>query len=97
MQDRRFREQANVSTVLIPASPVGRRVGGERKLARAPLRESEARYRTIFDLANDAIFLQDLDTGAILDVNQRMVEMYGWTRDEAVQLTIADLSAEEPP
>jgi two-component system, cell cycle sensor histidine kinase and response regulator CckA len=58
---------------------------------------SESTYRTIFDLANDAIFVHDADTGAIVDVNQKMMEMYGYTREEVQQLTVADLSAGEPP
>ena len=56
-------------------------------------RTSEANYRTIFDTANDGIFVHDLATGVILDVNRKMTEMYGWSRDEALRLTLADLSA----
>jgi PAS domain S-box-containing protein len=54
-------------------------------------------YRAIFDMANDAIFLHDLGTGAILDVNQKMTEMYGCSREEARQLSVADLSAGDEP
>jgi PAS domain S-box-containing protein len=57
---------------------------------------ADAKYRAIFNLANDAIFLHDAATGAILDVNQRASEMYGWTREEAVRMTVADLSAGDP-
>lgn len=59
--------------------------------------ESATPYRAIFDMANDAIFLHDLETGAILEVNQKMTEMYGVSRDEARQLTVADLSADGTP
>ena len=58
---------------------------------------TDAKYRTIFDLANDAMFLHDARTGAILDVNQKMTELYGYSRDEACQLTVADLSAHDAP
>ncbi len=54
-------------------------------------------YRAIFDTANDAIFVHDIDTGAILDVNQKMCEMYGYTREEVLRLTVEDLSAAKPP
>jgi PAS domain S-box-containing protein len=60
-------------------------------------RASEDWYRAIFDLANDAIFLHDAATGAILGVNRKMTEMYGCTREEALGLSIEDLSANEPP
>ncbi len=58
---------------------------------------SNTNYRAIFEAANDAIFVHDVATGAILDVNPKMSEMYGWARDEALQLTVQDLSADMPP
>ena len=44
----------------------------ERKLAEEAIRASEANYRAIFDTANDAIFVHDAETGAILDTNQKV-------------------------
>jgi PAS domain S-box-containing protein len=61
------------------------------------LRQSEANYRAIFDAANDAIFVHDIESGEILDVNRKMCEMYGHTAEEVRQLTVEDLSAGEPP
>ena len=58
---------------------------------------SEAKYKTIFDSANDAIFINDPDTGAILEVNRKMTEIYGYTEDEARNITIGDLSSGIPP
>jgi PAS domain S-box-containing protein len=58
---------------------------------------SEANYRAIFDAANDAIFVHDPETGSVLDANQKVTEMYGYTPDEARGLTIQDISAGEPP
>ncbi|MBE7552050.1 MAG: PAS domain S-box protein [Anaerolineales bacterium] len=69
----------------------------ERKLAEATLRESEQRFRTIFDSVDDAIFVHDIPTGAILDVNARMCTMYGYTREEALQVRMEDTSLNEPP
>jgi len=57
----------------------------------------EATYRSIFDAANDAIFVHDSETGAILDVNRKMTEMYGYVPDEARQLSVDALSAGMPP
>jgi PAS domain S-box-containing protein len=56
----------------------------------------EERFRSIFESVNDAIFIHDADTGAILDVNPRMCEMFGYTREEARQLDIGMLSSGEP-
>ncbi len=69
----------------------------ERKLAQEALRESEANYRTIFDAANDATFVFDAENGAMLDVNLKMCEMYGYTREEVLRLNVEDLSAGVPP
>lgn len=57
----------------------------------------EASYRALFDAVNEAIFVQDLATGAILDVNRRVCDLYGYSADEVRQLNIESLSAGEPP
>jgi len=44
------------------------------------LRESEAKFRALFDLANDAIFM--LLDGKYVDCNAKGQEMYGRTRDQ---------------
>ena len=69
----------------------------EKKRAEAALRESEANYRAIYDAANDAIFVHDMDTGAILDLNQKGCEMYGHTVAEVRRLDVEALSAGIPP
>ena len=40
------------------------------------LTKSEEKYRTIFNSANDSLFIQDVHTGAILDVNQKMCRVW---------------------
>ena len=69
----------------------------EKKQVEDQLRVSEATYRTIFDSGYDAVFFHDIDTGAILDVNQRMCEIFGYTREEALKLDVGHLSLGEPP
>lgn len=69
----------------------------ERKQAEEAVRASEANYRAIFDAANDAILVLDMDTGAILDVNRKMTEMFGYTPEEARELSVEALSAGIPP
>ncbi len=69
----------------------------ERKRAEEALRDSEERFRTIVDGLNDALFIHDVDTGAIVDVNHRMCEMYGYTREEACRLDVGALSSGERP
>ena len=68
----------------------------ERKQAEQALMESESRFREIFNTVSDAIFIHDAE-GRIVDVNRRMCEMYGITREEALACGPDDLSAGVPP
>ena len=69
----------------------------ERKKAEAALRESEVKYRAIFDAADAAIFVHDIDTGAILDVNRKTCELYGYTPEEVRRLSMGDFSSGRSP
>ncbi len=68
-----------------------------RKQAEAALLESEARFRCIFNSVNEGIFIHDPVSGVIVDVNQRVEELYGYTRDEILQSRVELLSSSEPP
>ncbi len=61
------------------------------------LSASEEQFRTIFDNVTDAIFIHDLDSAAILQVNRRMIEMYGISDTPLASLDIGMLSSCEPP
>jgi PAS domain S-box-containing protein len=61
------------------------------------LEESEARFRAIFDGIQEAIFIHDIDTGAILATNRRACEMYGLGEAEILAASIEDLSGGMPP
>jgi diguanylate cyclase (GGDEF)-like protein/PAS domain S-box-containing protein len=60
---------------------------------RAQLSESHERFSNVFDTVSDAILIQDPLSGAILDVNQRCAELYGYTREDFLQMCIGDISA----
>ncbi len=66
----------------------------EHKRIENALRESRARYRTLFDSAADAIFVHDL-AGNLLDVNRIACERLGYEQDELLKLTTADISSPE--
>lgn len=69
----------------------------DRKRVEEAIRASEDNYRAVFDTANDAIFVHDADTGAILDTNQKTSEMFGYTPVELRELSIEDISEGIPP
>jgi len=54
------------------------------------LRENEEKYRNLFNQSNDGILLHDLE-GNIIDVNQRVLEQFEYTRSEIMALKIFDL------
>ena len=66
----------------------------ERKLAENKLRESEERYRQLFELESDALFLIDNETGHILEANSAATELYGYSHEELLNKKNSDLSAE---
>ena len=59
------------------------------------LQESGERFRSIFDAVNDAIVINDIDSGAILDANAAMCAMFGYTVEELRSIGIGPLSAGE--
>jgi PAS domain S-box-containing protein len=65
----------------------------ELKKAEQHLRDSEETFRSIFEGANDAIFIHDIQTGKILNVNKKMCDMFDYNYDEVVDLTIEHFSA----
>ncbi|HET9700657.1 MAG TPA: PAS domain S-box protein [Burkholderiales bacterium] len=69
----------------------------ERQQAEQALRDSEASYRAIFEASEDAIFVHDWDSGAIVDVNPKACATYGYQREELLRLGVADLSSGVPP
>jgi PAS domain S-box-containing protein len=67
----------------------------EQRAAALALRESEKRFRIIFNSVNDAIFVHDIASGAIVDVNHTTCEMYGYSVEEILQHDIGFLSAND--
>jgi two-component system NtrC family sensor kinase len=63
----------------------------ENKKIEVALRESEEKYRTIFESANDIIMLLDAK-GKILDVNGRLTDIGGYERDELIGKNVSELA-----
>jgi PAS domain S-box-containing protein len=61
--------------------------------AERALRESEERFKSIFDHVTDGILLVDPDTGVFTTANQTMCAMLGCTGDELMRLGVQDIHA----
>ena len=57
------------------------------------LRESEQRFRAIFASVSDGIFVYDIGTGARVEANQSICDMFGYTRDEILKCEYGSLSS----
>lgn len=66
----------------------------ELKKAEQALRESEEKYRILFDLESDALALIEIETGNMLHVNKAFIELYGYSEEEVLSMKNIDFSAE---
>ncbi len=66
-----------------------------RKNAEDALKASEAKYRMLFENAEDAIFI--MDNATFLDCNNSTLRIYGCTRDQIVGHSPLDFSLEQQP
>ncbi len=67
----------------------------DQKQARDELAQSEVEYRLLFDHNPCALWVYDVATTAILDVNAAAVATYGYSREEFRRMTLADLRCSE--
>jgi PAS domain S-box-containing protein len=66
----------------------------DRKISEQALAESEEKYRQLFDMESDAIFMIDSGTGRLLEVNAAGEALYGYSREELLTMKDTDLCAE---
>ena len=63
----------------------------ERKQFERALQASEEKYRTLFESANDAIFLIEPESAAILDANRQAIAATGYSADELRSMLVSDI------
>lgn len=68
-----------------------------RKEAEFRLKESEEKFRAIFEHAADSVMLLDADSLAFLDFNATAHQTLGYTKEEFKRVNLKDLLVVEPP
>ena len=85
--------------LLILISPLGSSIIAylinERKKLFTKIQQSEKKYRTLMECANDAIFIADLESGTILDVNKKAAELLGMPAEKIIGIHQSQLHPEE--
>ncbi|HEX4350309.1 MAG TPA: PAS domain S-box protein, partial [Verrucomicrobiae bacterium] len=66
-----------------------------REMAEEDLRRSEKQYRLLFQGNPHPMWVFDLETLAILEVNEAATQHYGYSRDEFLHMMLGDLRVQE--
>ena len=67
----------------------------EHKRAEEALQESEERYRQLFNNESDAVMIFDATSNQIEDANPATLDLFGYSKEDFVNLTVEDISAEK--
>lgn len=86
--------QVFIGSVALTAETLASAVAGQRRDA-AELRESEQRFRTIFEQAAVGVAMIETTTGRFLRLNQRYCDIVGYTADEMTGMTFQDITHPE--
>lgn len=76
--------------LILGASVIVRDITRQMK-AEETLREAEEKYRQLFYAEQDAIILFEQQSGKISEFNEAALQLYGYPRDEFIQMQVTDL------
>ncbi len=68
----------------------------DRIKSQEALRQSEEKFRSLFNLSSDALVIQDLNR-KILEVNDTTLEIFGYSRKELIKRKVVDFQDEMSP
>ena len=66
----------------------------DRKQAEEALRESEEKYRQVFATVSDAIMVFDAETKEFIDANDAVSTIYGYSKEDFLELKHMDITVE---
>jgi PAS domain S-box-containing protein len=79
----------------IHAIVINSRDVSDRWRAEEEVRQSEKQYRLLFHSNPNPMWVFDLETLAFLEVNESAIQHYGYTREEFLAMTLADIRPPE--
>jgi PAS domain S-box-containing protein len=59
------------------------------------IKTSENKYRTLFELSPEPMWLTDASSGSFIDANHAAVSHYGYSKDEFLSMTVDDILVSE--
>ncbi|MBC7364017.1 MAG: PAS domain S-box protein [Candidatus Aminicenantes bacterium] len=68
----------------------------ENKAVEESLKQSEERFRLIFERSGVVMFFLDPETGQIIDANYRAAEFYGYSREQLKKMNIKEINTLPP-
>lgn len=89
-----------VLATVFPQEYIVRRLLGsleDSRQHREDLVAGEARFRAIFNSVSDAIFIHDLGTGKVLEVNDTACRLWKCTQEQVMKSGLAEFSLGKPP
>lgn len=93
----RFPVEITASTFELQGNPIiiaAARDISERRRAEQEISIREEKYRRLFEMESDALFLVDKRDGQLLEANPAAEKMYGYTREELLCMKGPELSAQ---
>ena len=63
----------------------------DRRSETSSLDQSEKKFETVFEYANDAIFIVDIKNDSIVDCNPAAIELVEYSREELMSMPASDL------
>ncbi len=102
----RLKKDGSLVDVSVLASPIeidGKLLGTfgiyrditDRKQAEKDLKESEARYKALFEASADGIIIADMEDRQFKFVNPAMCKMFGYSEKEFMKLGVKDIHPQE--
>ncbi|GAB1415835.1 hypothetical protein MASR2M117_12410 [Paludibacter sp.] len=67
----------------------------KRKLSTAELRESELKYRLLFEDNPEPMFVVGMDDFKIIEINNAAIEHYGYSKEELLHMTVKDFRSSD--